>query len=66
MCRILELEGRKWAIDSIEQLSKLAAKNDRHRQLISYLERGLRGKPPAFMRGVQGVIDEVRKIGDAA
>lgn len=66
MCKVLEREGRQWALDSIGQLRELATKNDRHRQLIAYLERGLRGKPASFASGVQSVIDEVRKIGEAA
>lgn len=66
MCKVLEREGRQWAWDSIDQFSKLAGKDDKHRQLIAYLERGLRGKPASFARGVQGVIDEVRAIGERA
>lgn len=66
MCKVLEREGRQWALDSIDQLRKLAGKDDRHLQLIAYLERGLHGKPASFASGVQGVIDEVRKIGEAA
>lgn len=66
MCKVLEREGRQWALDSIGQLRELAGKSDKHRQLIAYLERGLRGKPASFARGVQSVIDEVRKIGEAA
>ncbi|MCO8166890.1 hypothetical protein NJC40_03735 [Pseudomonas sp. 21LCFQ02] len=66
MCKVLEREGRQWALDSIGQLRELAGKNDKHRQLIAYLERGLRGKPASFARGVQGVIDDVRAIGERA
>lgn len=66
MCKVLEREGRQWAIDSVDKFLKLTGKSCRYPQLISYVERGLRGKPAAFVRGIQGVIDEVRKIGDAA
>ncbi|QHF03285.1 hypothetical protein N015_13065 [Pseudomonas asturiensis] len=66
MCKILEREGRQWAVDSITQLQELAGKNDRYQQLIDYLQRGTPGKPPSFVAGVQGVIDELRQIGRAA
>ncbi|MEE3929694.1 hypothetical protein V2I84_05385 [Pseudomonas viridiflava] len=66
MCKILEREGRQWAVDSITQLQELAGKNDRYQQLINYLQRGTNGKPPSFVAGVQGVIDELRQIGRAA
>lgn len=64
MCKVLEKEGERWALDSISQLRELAGKDDKHRQLINYLERGLKGKPAAFAKGVQGVIDKVREIGE--
>lgn len=66
MCAILHREGRQWAVESIRQLEELAGKGDRYRQLINYLERGTREKPPSFVKGVQSVIDEVRQIRERA
>ena len=66
MCQILFREGRQWAVDSIRQLQELAGKNDRYQQLINYLERGTRHRPPDFVVGVQSVITELRQIGARA
>lgn len=62
MCNVLYREGREWAIDSIRQLHNQVGKGDRHQQLITYLERGLVGRPSKFIRGVQSVIDEVKAV----
>lgn len=64
MCAILEREGREWALESIRQLERLTGKGDKNRQLVSYLERGLSGRPPAFSRGVQQIIDRVREVSE--
>lgn len=67
MCHVIEREGREWACESIKQLQRLAGKGDDWQQLINYLERGTKNRPPAFIRGVQGVIDEIRlAVGRAA
>ena len=60
MCAILHREGRDWALESIRNLHNVVGKPDGYRQLINYLERGLKGKPPSFARGVQSVIDQVK------
>ena len=62
MCAILYREGREWALESIRNLHNVVGKSDGYRQLINYLERGLKGKPAAFARGVQSVIDEVKAV----
>ncbi len=62
MCAILQREGREWALESIRNLHNVVGKPDGYRQLINYLERGLKGKPAAFARGVQSVIDEVKAV----
>lgn len=62
MCAILYREGREWALESIRNLHNVVGKPDGYRQLINYLERGLKGKPAAFARGVQSVIDEVKAV----
>ena len=62
MCKVLYREGREWAFESIHQLQELAGKGDRYQQLINYLQRGLKGKPADFARGVQSVIDEIRQV----
>lgn len=62
MCNVLYREGRRWAIDSIENLHNVVGKGDQFRQLISYLERGKTNKPADFVRGVESVIDQVKKV----
>lgn len=66
MCKILERDGRQWAVETICQLAELVGKGDGNRELIACLERGLTGRPPSFADGVQSVIDEVRDAGKAA
>jgi hypothetical protein len=66
MCKILERDGREWAVETIRQLAELVGKGDGNRELIVCLERGLTGRPPGFVVGVQSVIDEVRDAGKAA
>lgn len=66
MCKILHREGRQWAVESIRQLTELVGKGDGCRQLINYLERGTKQRPPDFIDGVQSVIDELRQIGERA
>ena len=62
MCKVLEREGREWAFESIRQLEKLGGKGDQNRQLVNYLERGLKGRPASFTKGVQSVIDQVKQV----
>lgn len=64
MCAILEREGREWALESIRQLEQLTGKGDKNRQLVSYLERGLSGRPPSFSLGVQQIIERVREVSE--
>ncbi|MBA1200507.1 hypothetical protein G7009_01655 [Pseudomonas capeferrum] len=66
MCQILYREGRQWALDSIRALRELSGKGDRYRQLVNYLERGTVGRPAAFCNGVNDVIAEVKRLGEAA
>jgi hypothetical protein len=62
MCNVLYREGAAWAVDSIRQLQNSAGKGDQYRQLINYLERGKTNKPADFVRGVESVIDQVKKV----
>lgn len=48
MCNVLYREGRRWALDSIENLHNVVGKGDQFRQLINYLERGKTNKPADF------------------
>lgn len=62
MCNVLYREGRAWALDSIRQLQNSVGKGDQFRQLINYLERGRKNKPADFVRGVESVIADVKRI----
>lgn len=62
MCEVLYREGREWSLESIRNLHNVVGKPDGYRQLTNYLERGLKGKPADFARGVQSVINEVRAV----
>jgi len=62
MCNVLYREGRAWALDSIRQLQNSAGKGDQFRQLINHLERGTKNKPADFIRGVESIIDQVKKV----
>lgn len=64
MCKVLEREGREWAVESIRQLEKIVGKGDRNRQLVNYLERGLKGRPAGFAKGVQSIIDQVKQVSE--
>lgn len=62
MCNVLYREGAAWAVDSIANLHNVVGKGDQFRQLINYLERGKTNKPADFVRGVESVIDQVKKV----
>jgi hypothetical protein len=62
MCNVLYRDGRAWALDSIANLHNAVGKGDGFRQLINYLERGTKNKPADFVRGVESVIAEVKRV----
>lgn len=67
MCHVLYREGRQWARETIHEIHKLPSLQHDWKQIIERLERGTKNRPPAFIRGVQGVIDEIRlALGRAA
>lgn len=60
MCQVLYREGRQWARETIHEIHKLPSLEHDWKQVIQRLERGTKGRPPAYVRGVQSVIEEVR------
>lgn len=60
MCQVLYREGGEWACKTIQRLHKLPSLEHDWKQVIQRLEPGTKGRPPAYVRGVQSVIEEVR------
>lgn len=58
MCQVLYREGGEWACKTIQRLHKLPSLEHDWKQVIQRLEPGTKGRPPAYVRGVQSVIEE--------
>lgn len=61
MSMIEERAGRQWAAETCEIASRdLFKLSDGITRLLAKLEAGKQGKPAAFVRGIQKVIDSVK------
>jgi len=60
MSRVEELEGRRWAIQTAQQIAGVASTKGGVPEIVSVLRRGLLGdKPEGYKAGIRKFISEI-------